>query len=228
MDNQAETESTYLKFLPSLFRETAHDRKSAVIGNFLKIFEKIFTGINDNTGIEGEEGTIQIMGISETIDSIAAYFHPDSAPTEFVDWLASWLGLALKEDWTEKKRREVIAKIIPIFRMRGTKKGLEEYLKIYVDGDVAINDDPTPFQIGVNSKIGINTVIGGLPTHFFVVDIILAQVEPKSMQRKLRTVETIIEMEKPAHTRYRLRIRVPSLRIELNSTIGIDTLLWST
>ena len=228
MDEQDETESSYLKFLPSLFRGTVDERPPGFIGNFLKVFEKILTGINDKAEVDGEHGKVQIAGIAETIDSIAQYFHPDSAPAEFVDWLASWVGLALKEDWTEKKRREVIAKIVPIYRMRGTRRGLEEYLRIYVDGDVTINDDPTPFQIGVNSKIGVNTVIGGLPPHFFVVDIILAQVEPKSMQRKLKTVETIIEMEKPAHTRYRIRIKVPSMRVDHNSTVEIDTLLWST
>jgi phage tail-like protein len=167
-------------------------------------------------------------GFEETLDTIHDYFDADRTPPSFLPWLAGWVALTLKEEkgWDEAKKRRLISQIVPLYKKRGTREGLEEYLKIYVGEGVRIIDELGPFQIGVHSKIGLDTVIGGLPAYFFIVDITLPVPDPLMINEKRKAIEELIEMEKPAHTYYRINITVPTMRIGYYSRIGVDTLLW--
>jgi phage tail-like protein len=196
---QVKTGRTYMQFLPSVFHEEVKDEKRPFIERYLKIFERILSGIEDGE-LKGKKG------IAEMLDIISDIFHPrfsflfdetekrflpplkkneknifknyfradvdvDDFLNEFLRWLASWMALVLKEDWELEKKREVIARIIPIYRMRGTKRGLEEYLNIYVGKHISIIDEVEPFRVGVTSCIGKKARIGGLPPYFFIVEV---------------------------------------------------------
>lgn len=226
MSELTNMKKSYMDFLPSIFRSA--DKETAIfVERFLKIFEKILTGINDNVNVDEK----QIQGISETIDKVSIFFHPDAVPKEFegfIDWLASWAGLVLKEDWSEEKKREVIRKVIPIYRMRGTKRGLEEYLNIYVGKGVSINDNFGLFQVGINSQVGINTAIDLI--NYFVVEVTLSETVSslEEIKRKKKAIEELIDREKPVHTDYKIIWKnVQSIQIEIHSRVGIDTLLWN-
>lgn len=224
MSDLLNMESSYLKFLPSIFRGAEEDT-AIFFERFLKIFEKFLTGIDDSKYLPKE---VDYKSFAETLDSVSLIFHPDTSPEEFLDWFSSWVGLVLKEDWSIQKKREIIARIIPIYRMRGTKRGIEEYLNIYVGKGVSVNDNFAPFQIGVNSQVGISTTLG-FP-HFFVVEVILSETERSlvDIERKKRVIESIIEREKPIHTDYKVIWKnVQSMQVEIHSTVEVDTLLWS-
>lgn len=171
----------FLKLLPSIFSENFYGEESLFIKRYLAIFETIISGTRDTT-IEGKKG------ITEMLDIISEIFHPgfsfqknnfgqysnidvDEFQNEFLMWLASWMALVLKDDWELPKKREIIARIIPIYRMRGTKKGLEEYLKIYVGRRITVLDKAEQFQIGVTSHVGKKSRLGGLPPYFFIVEV---------------------------------------------------------
>src|SRR5438128_7652185 len=94
------------------------------------------------------------------LDTISDYFDPLQAHKDFLPWLASWVSLILRKDWSEDQQRKVLSQIIPLYLKRGTREGLEAYLKIYVGEGVTINDDIPPFQINKNSTVGVDTVIG--------------------------------------------------------------------
>lgn len=146
---------------------------------------------------------------------------------DFLIWMASWMGLVLKEDWNIEKKREVIAKMIPIYKIRGTKKGLEEYLKIYlkiyVSEKIEIREYLEPFQIGVTSTIGKDTVVGDGRPNYFEVEM---DLPPDDLfQINKRAIIDVIDSEKPAHTNYTLIINVPTIQVGFQSTIGVDTLL---
>lgn len=146
---------------------------------------------------------------------------------DFLIWMASWMALVLKEDWSIEKKREVIAKMIPIYKIRGTKKGLEEYLKIYlriyVSEKIEIREYLEPFQIGETSTIGKDTVVGdGIP-NYFEVEVYLPPDD--LFQINKRAIIDVIDSEKPAHTNYTLIINIPTIQVGFQSTIGVDTLL---
>jgi phage tail-like protein len=228
--------SKYMKFLPSLFHEPLEDEDVPFIERYITIFEKILSGIEDDHigGKKGIEEMIDIIPhlfhpqssfLFDEIDStpssepestnFSSYFGADrhketlmdGSLEEFLGWLASWMALDLKENRDIQKKKEVIAKIIPLYRMRGTKRGLEEYLKIYVGDDINIIDEMELFQVGVSSHVGVNTIIGGFPPYFFIVNIQLPESDLKSIEDKRKTIEEIIDSEKPVHTEYWLNIK---------------------
>lgn len=216
--------SVYLNYLPAIFHGDTD--KSPFVGRYLKIFEKLLSGIDDGVKDDPllEE---QRPGIEQILDRIHGFFIPETTPQgEFLSWLANWTALVLREDWQDANRRRLLRRIIPLYRMRGTKKGLEEYLKIYVSGgDVEITEISATLQIGVASTIGRDTYLGGEVPHFFQVTVTLPEPNLEMIQLRERTVRAIIDLEKPAHTYYHLKTIIPTFQIGTYSTIGVDTLL---
>lgn len=175
---------------------------------------------------------VKKKGIEEILDCIQDYFDPDKTPLEFLSWLAGWMALILKEekDWNAdnaRKKRDLIAKIIPLYQKRGTLDGLKEYIKIYVGEDVKISifEFLDPFRVGVTSTVGMNTVVGeGLP-YYFQVFMELPMLDRVMLEKKKKAIIDIIDQEKPAHTYYVLVIQAPTMQIAYHSTVGVDTLL---
>ncbi|NIM16385.1 MAG: phage tail protein I [Candidatus Aminicenantes bacterium] len=204
--------SSYLDYLPEIYRETEFT------GRFLKIFEKILTGIDDGIVLERP-------GIEQLLDNISDYFDAASTPFEFLEWLASWVALELPEDWPEEVKRNLIPEIVQLYKKRGTLEGLEAFLKIYAGPGVTINEWLRPFQIGDSSTIGESTALDGGPPDYFKVTVILPEPDVDLKIKKEKAVRAIIDREKPAHTYYDLEVIIPTLQIEVHSTIDVDTLL---
>ena len=123
--------SNYLQYLPAIFHE------DLLMGKFLLAFEKILSGDLDLSSTNSKEKIIEINstnipGLEEIINQIYTYFDSDETPEQFLPWLASWIALSLQDDWKVETKREFIKKIVKLYRIRGTKKGLIEVLKIYL------------------------------------------------------------------------------------------------
>lgn len=65
------------------------------------------------------------------IDRLVEIFDPWRTPPEFLPYLASWMSLTLRGEWTDYEKRWLIANIHRIYRERGLKHGLFTYLGIY-------------------------------------------------------------------------------------------------
>lgn len=159
------------------------------------------------------------------LDQIPDYFDPMRAREDFLPWLAGWAALVLRADWSLEQKRKVLSKIIPLYRQRGTRTGLEEYLKIYVGEGVSIFDEHDPIQVGMISTVGVDTVVGGMPPYLFRVNVAFTRPDPAEVSRKTESVRAVLDIEKPAHTFYTLSISGPTFRIGVHSTVGIDTLI---
>lgn len=66
---------------------------------------------------------------------------PLATPGEALDWLASFFGLVLDDRWAEAARRQLIAEIVPLYRLRGTMWSLGRYIEIYLAGERATAPD---------------------------------------------------------------------------------------
>ena len=223
--SNGEKESKYLKYLPAIYQMEKADAAPGFVGLFLKAFEKILSGIDDGVKVEDKP----VKGIEEILDDIHIYFDPIEVPSDFLQWLAGWVALTLKvgEGWTDEKKRHLIAKIVSLYKKRGTKEGLEEYIKIYVGEDVqvSINEFLEPFQVGVTSTVGVNTLVGEGRPYYFAVHMILPAPNRDILKKKKQALIEIINQEKPAHTYYGLTIEAPTMQIAVHSTVGSDTLL---
>jgi phage tail-like protein len=216
--------STYLQYLPAIMQENADEQGVAFLGRWLLAFEQILSGLGDPAA----------PGLEEIIDRIYRYFDPgpgraeaERAPSDFLPWLAGWVALTLREDWSEAEKRRIISEIVPVYRQRGTKAGLTTVLQAYIGSVGAeIEEFNEALQLGVTSTVGINTVIGGGPPHYFLVKIILPGLDDLDFSRKEQIARAIIEQEKPAHTYYDLHLQFPpTMQIGVRSTVGVDTLL---
>ena len=265
---ETKTPVKLIHFLPAIYQLAEKDGGNPFLERFLAIFEEILTGV-ENKNLENT------VSLSEQLDAVSQLFHPlsdiyqekgkfneyfNSDSDEFLEWLFEWVNLVLKENWTPAKRKNALARIIPLYRMRGTRRGLEEFLNLYVDGTAFVDDDLGPIQIGgtledgeviEGNRLGLDSVVGGMPPYFFIVNIFLPEITEKDLkniseddldklinrvQHHLWAVEEIVEREKPVHTRHRLNIHVYSLNPEsdnatkmgaaLANHVGIDTHLW--
>jgi len=214
--------SSLLASLPAVFQEDRSGAAPNFLGRFLLGFEKLLLGLG-----EPEE-----LGLEETIAKIHGYFEPGAemapdqrAPAEFLPWLAGWVALTLREDWDELRQRDLIAKAASLYRLRGTRRGVEEFLRIFTRLGVEIDELGTALQVGVHATVGVNTLLDGGSPHFFAVRVLLPSPDPALIKAQRGVARAIIDLQKPAHTYYSLSVATPTLQIGVHSTVGADTLL---
>lgn len=229
--------SRYLQYLPAVYQQDAEDGRESFLGRFLLALEKILTGLGDVhkpgleeilEGIATDDGRVVLAGVHRYFEPGPELSESEHTPAEFLEWLAGWVALSLRADLDEQRRREFIARAVSLYRLRGTKGGLREFVRIYTRLAPDINELNTPFQIGVSSTIGKDTVLDGGAPHFFRVLIRLPEINLEQLRRQRDVATAIIDMEKPAHTFYELDVETPTLQIGVHSTIGVDTLLGAS
>ena len=170
--------SNYLDYLPAIYAQ------GDFMGRFLMIFETVLGPI---------EGVL---------DNISHYFDAGTAPKELLPWLASWVNLALDETWPLERRRELVGSAVELFRDRGTRRGMREYLRVYSGVEPKITEDYGGISLAGQARLGLNTVLGEGRPHTFKVTLELD--DPESVD--LAQLKAIIEAEKPAHSGYSLEI----------------------
>jgi phage tail-like protein len=209
----------YLENLPAIYR-----RSDAVGRNLVRELCFLFEHMFDSVEVNLTDGW--------------RFFDPHVAPPEFLDWLSNWTAFTLDLDWPEEQKRALIKRAVDLYRIRGTKRGLSLFLKLFSGHEPDIAENTWPFKgfrveaEGADSgaRVGLDSVI--LPpvdlAHCFVVTMPVpyAQVTMETVVR----IHRIIQMEKPAHTNYYLRFTEEEGDVELReffaiglrSGIGID------
>jgi len=184
-------QSSYLEYLPALFRD------DEFMGQFLLIFESIMKPI---------EGTV---------DNIPLYLDALMTSEPLLPWLASWVDLTLDPAWPEDRRRELVKSAAELYRWRGTRRGLTEYLRIYTGSIPEISEYIPGMRLDHETELGVNTRLGSSGTgHHFTV---ILELDDRSYI-DVNTIKAIIEAQKPAHTVYTLQIRRNGQRKRGNGT----------
>lgn len=209
---------SYLNYLPNIYR--MYDVRQ---GNFLKRFLWLLKHPD--------------LPIDRILNRIHTYFEPYNTPSEFLPWLASVLALPLDESWDEAKKRELIANIVKIYKLRGTPRGLSLYLKIYTDSEPEIIENYWPFngfQVGVASTVGVDSIIIGYieKAHCFTVRI--PRTVDETPLEMIRRIHAIVQAEKPAHTNYYMIFAEPEveeadfMQVGVASMIGVESWVGET
>jgi phage tail-like protein len=184
----------YVKFLPALYQE------DELMGRFLMLFESFWQPITSQT------------------DQMDVYLDPRLTQAELLPWLASWIGLTLDERWPEERRRNLLNSAVTLFRRRGTKRGLQDYLEVYTGvRPQIIEHGANNFRLGPEARLGPSIALGtSNQPHTFQVSLSLppianghdeAERQRLEAQRR-RMIDNIIDAEKPAHTDYTLHLEV--------------------
>lgn len=88
-------------------------------------FTDRFTAIFDTT----------LRSIERRLDHLSDLFDPRSTPTDFLGWIASWIGLTVARDWPEDRRRRYIKEAARLYCLRGTPLGLWRQLLLFLGMD---------------------------------------------------------------------------------------------
>jgi phage tail-like protein len=235
--------SSLLDSLPAVFQEDRGQDPNTnqvlpnFVGRFLLAFEHLLLGLGDDP-----TQPTALLGLDEIIAQIQRYFEPaafapdgtflpaESTPDEFLPWLASWLALVLREDWdlfpstSGNRNRLLIAKASDLYKRRGTKLGLEQYLASFTVVPPTI-DELSSFQLGVTSTVGTDTIVGEGAPFFFTVGVKTA-ARFTDLKRAVDVIQAIVDQQKPAHTYYTISLlEIPKFRVAVQSTVGVDTIL---
>ena len=171
MSSELSTENgrrSYMDYLPAMYREDDFTTR------FLHIFEDI------------------VHPLEAMIDMMYFQFDPAMTGASFLPWLSTWVGVAMDERWPEERRRQLLASAVELYRWRGTRLGMMEYLRIYT-GVVPQITEPAGKGKGQGA---------GLAQHQFMVE--LEGIVPGTVDANI--VKAIIESQKPAHTTYILKM----------------------
>ena len=239
--------STYMQFLPALMREGESDSKANLLGRFLKIFEKILTGISDDARllVTTPDGILQereVIGIEQILDSLHDYFDPLFTPifenhqinADFISYLSQWVALIQNQTWDVRSQRRLLKKIVPLYKKRGTEPGLSEYLNIYlqefIGAEVTIKEFLEGIQVGESATVGQDTVVGPAPYLFFV-QIRLGKLHGfHPLSNLVSNTRAIVDLEKPVHTYYAILYDIPGMivgdrAVGERATVGEDTFI---
>lgn len=199
-----------LEHLPAIYR-----RSDAVGRNLVRelcfVFEHMFDSVDRNLA-DGWR-----------------FYDPHAAPQDFLDWLARWTAFTLDLDWPETEKRALIKRAVDLYRIRGTKRGLTLFLKLFTGHEPDIDENTWPFKgfrvegegAEEGARVGMDSVI--LPpvdlAHCFVVTMPI-KFEDVAAETVIR-IHQIIQMEKPAHTHYYLRFAEEKGDVELREFFAI-------
>jgi len=204
----------WIDFLPGIYQDA--DEENA---DFLRRFLLISAHLTS--------------GVEESLEFVHELFDPRITNQNWLPWLASWLAMPLLEGWDEEKRREIIQRTPELYRKRGTAEGLKLALRLFADIKAEIHEGEWPYPglvIGKSSTIGKDTVLS--PPVFvrqcFTVE--LPDRKAEISRERLRTVQALVETEKPAHAHYALVFertepvyeKVPFLHVGKTGRVGVD------
>lgn len=200
----------FVEHLPAIYR-----RSDAVGRNLVRdlcfVFEHMFDSIERN------------------LNDGWRFYDPHVAPIEFLDWLSGWTAFTLDLDWPEAQKRALVKRAVDLYRIRGTKRGLTLFLKLFTGHEPEIKENEWPFKgfrvegdgAEEGARIALDSVV--LPpvdlAHCFVVKmpIRFEQVTPEMIIR----IHQIIQLEKPAHTHYYLQFAEEEGEVELREFFAI-------
>jgi len=131
-----------------------------------------------------------IAPILLALDNLDAYFDPMLAPRDFLEWMATWVGIDLDETWPEHKQRDQVRNAVHLYRWRGTKKGLADVIRLYCDVEPEIIDNG-----GTSSSEGPTGPLPGSPVPSLHVRITVPAEHDVDESR----LHELISAAKPAH-----------------------------
>jgi phage tail-like protein len=202
------TTGVYMQYLPSIYHNDDFMRR------FLMLFESF------------------LAPIELQIDNLPYYFDPRTAPIDLLPWLAAWNDLEFDERWPEERKRWLIRASASLYKRRGTRQGLIDYLEMYTGVKPQIIEHRSRnFHLGAEGVLGPGIALGHAnQPHTFSVSLSLplllpldgedeADLERREAARQ-RMIVDIIEAEKPAHTSYTLDLETqpPNSQADASTT----------
>lgn len=193
---------TWMNYLPEIYQET--DYENTFLQRFLGIFQTIY---------EDRE---------EYITNIAQYFNVDSTGMEMLRLMAGWLDIRESYIWSEEQLRRLLQNAVHMYKKRGTRQGIMEFVKLYTGEEPFIveNHQVKGFRRG-EAHSSMEYLYGKNPYEF----VVLVREECLHSAREEKTLRRIIEDVKPAHMQMRLITLKPYFFLGVYTYLGVNSVL---
>jgi phage tail-like protein len=148
-------------------------------------------------------GALEVLldPLMAALDNLPEHFDPAYAPRDVLDLLTEWLGLEHDEARSGEERRRIVRMAPELMRRRGTREGLELALELAFPGV------PLRVEDGGSITWSLETTESeekpSEPPSFIVY------CDEPLAETRLAAVARLIDQAKPAHVKYRLRVKAP-------------------
>ena len=138
-----------------------------------------------------------IAPVLASLDCFDSYLATDLTPEDFLDWLATWVGVEVDDHWPIERRRRLVREIAALYRMRGTAAGLSAHVELYTGFAPEILENG-----GCQWSQTADSPLPGSGDAQLTVRLSVA--DPGAVNRN--AVDRIVAASRPAHLRYTIEV----------------------
>jgi len=193
---------SWVSGLPELYRGSGED-------SFLDRYLSIFQSLQDD--------------LTRQIRSFPLCLDPETAPPDFLSWLAGWLDIEEPYMWEEKKLRRLLGRAVELYGARGTRRGLESFVELYTGEKPFIVEWQDWEDFRGNGERGrlLEKLYEADPGCLTVMVRESCIPAPGGVQALYRLLESL----KPVQLRVRLIVLKPYLFADWYSYLGVNSVL---
>lgn len=193
------TSNNPIRHLPSMYQEN----------DFLRQFLMIFQHIMNETSI--------------TLDNMDNIFRPMETPATFLPVLADWFGVDFSLLGTEETARKVLQYAIPLYRYRGTKRGLRALLYLVSGVMPEIVEGKLPFDaMCITNETDIASPILEIEERNALFSVYFPVFQDEMKGDLTKRLYRIIQNEKPVGTMGYLYFKKPEPKKRHTTVITKD------
>jgi phage tail-like protein len=139
--------------------------------------------------------------VFNSLDNFEAYLDPQLTPSDFLDWLGTWMGLISDETWPTERRRAFVSHASELYRIRGTPRGLASHVQIFSGGEVEIVEHG-----GTSWSTETGAPLPGSAGFDLVVRVVVEDAGSVDLTR----LNALVAAAKPAHLAHSVEIVPPA------------------
>ena len=138
-----------------------------------------------------------VAPIHSVLDCLDTYFRPSLAPLDFVQWLGGWVGAETDGGEPEALLRAAVAAAAHLHRIRGTRRGLSEAVRLAFGVEPEITESG-----GASWSAHPLGPFPGTPHPHLPVHLRLPAHTPADPHR----LDTLVAAARPAHMPYTVQV----------------------
>ena len=166
-----------LRYLPSNYQDNA----------FLRGFLMVFQHIANDTLL--------------TIDNLSSWFRPMECPVTALAELALWLGADAETMGSEEELRRLLQLALPLYRLRGTPRGIASRLSLACGLTPIIIEGQLPRALRIQDEGETENTIFETESAENCFTVHFPASRMSFSEAQIHRVSRIMKQEKPAHTR---------------------------
>lgn len=193
---------SWISYLPEVYQSTD---QGMFLERFLAIFQTMYEEVNQEI-----KEMIYLMDL-------------DGTNKDFLEWMAKWLDIAECYLWSEEQLRTLLKNAVSLYKIRGTRKAVSEFVRIYCEGEepyIVENFQVRKFE-DKDNKAKLDRLYEDNAYKFYVI----IKEKYASSVREFRALSKIIEEVKPAYMELELIVLKSFIFLDQHTYLGINSVL---